>query len=419
MTAYETLFSWIADNAPPAPRIYVAGCSGEPQGLSAYLAKNPSAAQNATFMGVWIPGVNRTDYAGLHETARSELIFQSADFRPSFEAGRSAFRPLSYTQAWRWLEIAAIDVAIAMISSPDAAGAATLGVSADFTPALLARDDVRKVAVINKRMPAPTDSVAVDRAAFDLVIEADDPLLAYVAGDTPPLFTAIAERIAVLIDDGDTVQFGLGNVQLAVLRALSAKKNLRIHSGMISDPVLDAVDAGSIAAAPRAITTGTALGTEPLYDFCADDKRIAFRPVSYTHSITTLAAIDRFAAINSVIEVDLFGQANAEFIGGRQISGAGGLVDFLRGAAASTGGKPILALASTARGGAVSRIVPHLSAPATSVSRADVGFVVTEHGHADLRGLSIEERATALIAIAAPSHRAALKAAWTDIERTL
>ncbi|MBI1392761.1 MAG: acetyl-CoA hydrolase [Alphaproteobacteria bacterium] len=381
-------------------------------GLAKFLVSEPARAAGATFLGVWIPGVNRTDYSGLHPEACAELIFQSSDFRPSFEAGRSAFRPLSYGQAWRWLETASIDAAFALVSPADDQGLVCLGVSADFTPAVLARDDVRKIAIISRAMPAPRDAPRFPLASFDLVIQDDAPLLTYDCGAISSVFDEIASWVVSLVEDGATLQFGLGNLQFAVLRELRRKRDLRIHSGMITDPVADAIKAGAIAAGPSAIVAGVALGGPELYALCARDARFSFRSVAETHDIGILSKLDRFTAINSVIEVDLFGQANGEFIDGRQMSGAGGLVDFLRGAARSPGGKPIVALPSTARRGATSRIVPKLTAPATTVARADVGFVVTEHGVADLRGASIEERALALIAIADPTHRDDLKSAW-------
>ena len=393
-------------------RIYAPGCSGEALAFVEALRAEPGLAAGSSFAGVWIPGVNRVDYAGLHETACSELIFLSPDFRGSFERGDARLRPLSYTQAYDWLATTPLDAAFVQVSPPDASGLCSLGVSADFTPALDGRNDIIRIAHVNPLMPAPARTPRLPLEAFDLVVEAEHPLLDYAPPGTAPVFDAIAETIAGLVNDGDVLQFGLGNVQLAVLRALRGKRRLRIHSGMISDPVLDAVDAGVIANEEGAITAGVALGSRPLYDFAARDARLVFAPVSYTHAMATLSRIRNFTAINSVIEVDLFGQGNAEYIGGKQVSGAGGLVDFLRGAAAAPGGKPVVALASSAKKGAVSRIVPKLSAASVSIARADMGIVVTEYGAADLRGLTIEERAAALIAIAHPDHRASLRAAW-------
>ena len=409
----------LRERLPDGGRVYAPGCSGEALAFVDAFRADPSLADGLVFLGVWIPGVNRTDYAGLHPSARSELIFLSADFRESFEKGDIALRPLSYTQAYDWLSETPMDAALLHVSPPGADGLCSLGVSADFTPAVLARDDVIRIAHVNPLMPSPASAPKVPAETFDMVVEAERPLLTYEPAALSPVFGPVAENIAALINDGDALQFGLGNVQLAVLRALNGKRNLRIHSGMISDPVLEAVEAGVISDAEGAITTGVALGSRPLYDFAANDRRVRFAPVNHTHAIDTLRGIENFTAINSVIEVDLFGQANAEYIGGKQVSGTGGLVDFLRGAAAAPGGKPIVALAATARKGAVSRIVPKLEAPSVSIARADVGIVATEFGVADLRGASVEARADALIAVAHPDHRPGLQKAWARMRETL
>jgi acyl-CoA hydrolase len=403
---------------PGSLRIYAPGCSGEALSFAHAFADDTALAADATFLGVWIPGANHTDYAALHQTASSELVFLAPEFRDTFTRGRAAFHPLSYTQAWRWITETPLDAALFQVTPPDRRGMVSLGVCADFSPAALVRPDIIKVAHINPLMPRPAATPAYPLEDFDITVEAPAEVLAYKPAAPAPVFDEIARHVASMVGDGDTLQFGLGNVQLSVLRALSAKRRLRIHSGMISDPLLGAIDAGAIAPDEGAIVAGVALGTEPLYARAASDRRFRFEPVGYTHAHATLAAIPNFIAINSVIDVDLFGQANGEFIHGRQISGGGGLVDFMRGAAASKGGKPIIALASTARGGA-SRIVPKLSSPAVTLARSDVAIVVTEYGVADLRERSIEARAMALIAIAHPDHRRQLAERWASIVKEL
>jgi len=175
------------------------------------------------------------------------------------------------------------------------------------------------------------------------------------------------------------------------------------------------LDSGAVSE----VVTGMAAGGRALYDRCGADARIRFEPSSFTHDIRVLAAIPRLVAVNSALEIDLFGQANAEMQAGRQISGVGGLTDFLRGARLSDGGLPILALPASARRGEISRIVPRLPPVAVSVPRADVGLVVTEHGVADLRGLTLDGRAEALIGVADPGHRDGLAEAWAEIRRTM
>jgi acyl-CoA hydrolase len=418
LTASEALAA-LRQQFPERIRLYAPGCSGEALHFVEAFQLEPRLADGVTFSGVWIPGVNRTDYADLSPDARSELIFLSPDYRAGFENGRATFLPLSYVQAWEWLATTPLDAAIVQTTAPDARGFVSLGPSVDFSPAVLQRTGVMKVAHVNPAMPRPASSPAYPLDAFEIVCETPRALLRYEQGASTPAFDAIAANVASLVSDDDTLQFGLGNVQFSLLRAIAAKRNLKIHSGMVSDPVLDAIDAGAIAKSDGAITTGVALGGDRLYARAAEDRRFRFMPVGFTHAQSTLAAIPRFVAVNSAIEVDLFGQANAEYLGGRQISGAGGIVDYLRGAAASEGGKPIVALVSTAKGGAVSRIVPKLSGPTVSIARADIGFVVTEHGVAELRGRSIDDRARALIEIADPRFRSELGLAWAAIRDAL
>ncbi|MEO1189334.1 MAG: acetyl-CoA hydrolase/transferase C-terminal domain-containing protein, partial [Pseudomonadota bacterium] len=288
---------------------------------------------------------------------------------------------------------------------------------ADFSTLILARESVPLLGVINQAIVAPLHGpkVALDR--FSVVADTDTPLAQVSEAILPDTFAKIGQNIADLCDAGDTLQFGLGNVQQAVLQALQNHHDLHIHAGMISTPLVELLDRNVIAADYGAITTGVAIGTTEFYDRVVTEGRILFAPVTYTHAISTLADIKNFKAINSCLEVDLFGQANAEFIKGRQISGTGGLVDFLRGAAVSPSGRGILALASSAKHGTISRIIPRLPQDATSIARADVDTVVTEHGVAELKHKTIEERAEALISIADPSFHEALSTAWQDMRK--
>ncbi|KAA5804551.1 hypothetical protein F1654_00635 [Alkalicaulis satelles] len=408
------LATYFRARLPDAARVYVPGVAGEPYVMAQAMKIDPETARGLTFFGVWIPGVNRTDWSALHDTARFETIFLAPELRAGFEVGKMIFRPLTYTQAWRWLASCPVDGAILQVAPPDREGRCSLSLSCDFTPAVWARAKVR-VAQINPALPVMPGAPWIPLSAFDAVCEVESEPRGYEAGDLPEAFAAIASHIAGLVEDRAAVQFGLGKVQLAVLPALKDHKALTIHSGMVSDPLMEILDGEAVAA----IRTGAVLGSRALAQRLAGDRRLMMAPVSATHEAGVLAGLARFTAINSVIEVDLFGQANAEFVGGRQISGGGGLADFLRGAQASPGGKAIVALASTAKGGTLSRIVPRLSAPAVSLGRSEVDYVVTEQGAADLSGLDLDARAQALIQIAHFDHRAMLESAWTELRRTL
>lgn len=399
---------WLAE---VGGRVFVPCGAAEPLALFDAFAAEPELAAGLTFVGALLPGANRRDWAGLG--ARAEGTFASADWRASFEAGRFSFRPLTYFQTFGWLATTPLDAAIFHVSAPDAQGRCSFGVAADLSPAVIGRP-VRKVALVNRRMPA-TQGPGAPLDAFDVVVEIDAPLATYDAGVLDPAFDAIAATIAGLTPEGASVQFGLGKAGVAALAGLTGRKGMKIHSGMVTDPLLPVLDSGAV----DEVTAGLALGSPALFERCGSDRRIRFAPTSFTHDIRTLAAIPRLVAVNSALEVDLFGQANAEVMDGRQVSGVGGLTDFLRGARLSEGGVPIVALNATAKRGEVSRIVPRLAPGAVSVPRADMGVVVTEHGAADLRGLDLDGRAQALIAVAAPEHRDGLSNAWDQMRRSM
>jgi len=223
--------------------------------------------------------------------------------------------------------------------------------------------------------------------------------------------------VARLIEDGDTIQIGIGKVPAAVLASLRDRRDLGLHGGLVSDEVAELHASGVLTGARKSHERGVvvctaALGSEAVYRWAGRCPDLRFAPVSHTHDVRVIAQIDRFVAINSVLSVDLSGQANAETVGGRQVSGTGGLLDFVRGARLSKGGRSILALPSTA-GGRTSRIVPRLGeGDVVGCPRADADIVVTEHGVAHLRDRSIEERADVLVAIADPAFRDELADQW-------
>jgi acyl-CoA hydrolase len=402
----------------PGMTVYAPGAAGESELVTSALAAAPEAAAGVRFIGVWLPGFNDVDYAGLHPDARATAFFPTPAQRSSFEAGRVDYHPLSYFAIYQHLRtVETVDLALLHLTPPDLNGRCGFGVACDFAPAVLDRAKVI-VAHINPSLPRTRCLVDVAYDQLDYVIEAPG-LVAGTDATPDPVFQAIGAHLAERIADGATVEVGIGGVQ-GVLSALAGKRALRIHAGAITDPVRRLAQAGAIADTDGAITAGIAWGGPAFYRFCAEDPRVRFAPVGVTHDVCQLGAIDRFIAINAVIEVDLFGQANAEMIDGRQISSAGGLSDFMRGARLSEGGFAAVALPATARRGAVSRIVPALP-PGTvvSVARTDMQLVATEHGVADLRALDIDARARALIAIAAPAFRDDLAAAWAQRRRTL
>ena len=408
----EGLVRRFREALPDRARVYVPGVAAEPYALAEAFAAQPGLSDGLTFFGVWIPGVNRTDWSDIGGAGRFETIFLGPELRAGFAAGRVVFHPFTYTRAWAWLSETDVDGALLQVGPPDANGDCSLSLACDFTPAIWRRARVR-VAQINPALPATPGAPSIPLSAFDAVTELETVPRGYDAGRLPPAFEQIAAHIAPLVPDGAAVQFGLGKVQLAVLPALKAHRGLTIHSGMVSDPLLEILDGDTVAA----IRTGAVLGSAELAAALSDDPRLMMAPVNETHALSVLSALPDFIAVNSAVEVDLFGQVNAEWVGGTLASGTGGLADFARGAQGSPGGKSVIALASAAKGGTVSRIAPVLKDRPAALSRSAVDVIVTEHGAADLTGLDLDARAAAITGIAHPDFRDMLSGQWSEMRR--
>lgn len=419
MSDAASLLRDIREAAGGTPRIYVPGGPAEPTFLADAIRADPALADGATFVGVWLPGVNRTDWAGLHPNARAECTFLYADHRASYEAGRFRLCPLHYSSTYEWVKTAPLDAAFIPVSAPDASGRVSLSLGTDLSPAVTGRSDVRLVAVIRPGLPAPASAPRLPLDAFSDVIEDDTPLITLA---DPPLsdeMQAIGANVASLLGDGFTVQSGIGSVQQMAMAATAHHRNMRIHTGLVTDALLMPLERGAISGSPGSVLTGTSIGTEPLYDVSGRDPRFNFQPVPVTHSVPVMAGIPRLAAINGGVEVDLFGQVNSEWVNGRQIASTGGLGNFVQGARLSAGGRSIIALPATARRGSVSRIVVQLASPAVTLARAEAGYVVTEHGVADLAFADVDQRADQLIAIAAPEFRDQLANDWAKLRASL
>lgn len=405
----------IFDHLRPGVEAYVPGCAGHSLLFESWLREAPEACDGVRFTGVHIPTVNRFDFAGLHPRARHRGIFLSGDLRASWLDGRVDYLPMSYSATWHWLSTAAqFDVALLQVAPPDEDGQCSLGVGCDFSPAAWPRT-ATILAHVNPAMPR-TGGPSIPWSRLDAVVEAEAPLLEVPDAPPDPAMDAVAANVAALVPDRATLQLGLGRLQSALLRALRGRRGLRIHSGMVSDGLLGLLEDDTLSPADDAVVAGVAIGTRPLYDAVAG--RVRFREVGHTHDNGVLRAIPRLVAVNSALSVDLLGQVNGEFLGGRQLSGVGGLPDFIRGARQSEGGKGIIALPASTPSGA-SRIVPLLPAGPVSLARVDADCIVSEHGVADIGGLDVHARARALIAIAAPEHREPLERAWHELARQL
>jgi acyl-CoA hydrolase len=405
----------------PGLRVWVPTLSNESALLADELRADPERACGVTFAGVMFPGIDRTDYLALHPQARQLGWFMSPAMRRGLAEGRAELPAQDYLGIVRHLrEAAPFDVAIAQLTPPDADGWCQPGLAADFMPWVWSRAK-RRVAHFNPRLPRLASSFRVHRSEIDLAIEADTPLNDFRDPPVGEVEARIGAHVAGVVRDGDTLQFGIGAVPLSLASALGAHRRLRFHGGMLPSAVMQLWQAGAMDRdAP--LTTGVVLGEAALRDFAAGTPRLWLTDVSQTHDPVRLGAIPRFVAVNSAIEVDLFGQVNAERANGVVQAGSGGLPAFAQGALASDGGRLVIALPSTAKtrtGDSVSRIVPAIDASGlVTLPRHAADTIVTEHGVAELRALSLDARAQALIAIAAPAHRATLSQAWDTLRRT-
>ncbi|TXI78726.1 MAG: 4-hydroxybutyrate CoA-transferase [Flavobacteriales bacterium] len=345
-------------------------------------------------------------------------LFVSANMRRSVDGPHGDYVPVFLSEIPRLFDrgILPIDVALVQVSPPDRHGFCSLGVSVD-----VARSAVRNarsvIAQVNPNMPRTLGDGQVHVSRFTAMVAVNDPLpeVDYQSqiGDKE---RRVAELVSGLIDDRATLQMGIGAIPDAILGALRGHKDLGIHTEMCSNGIIDLVQQGVVTNAFKKkqrgkVATAFAFGTRRLYDLVDDNPFFAFLDAQYVNDTKVIRENPNVVAVNSAIEVDLTGQVCADSIGTYQYSGVGGQMDFMRGAALSEGGKPIIALCSTTNRGA-SKIVPFLKPGAGVVTtRAHVHYVVTEHGVAYLYGKNLEQRARALIAIAAPEHREELERA--------
>jgi acyl-CoA hydrolase len=409
----------LTDSFRQGERVYAPGISGQSALLAEELRADPERAADMHFMSVQFPGIDTLDYLDLHPRTRLTAFFMSPSIRRGVASGRVALMSAEYAGITHFLRNGpAVDLAIAHVSPPDEHGRCSPGISADFLPLVWSRAR-RRVAHINPRMPRTQGTFSVAMDELDGYIEADCPLLAYREPDLAETDLRIGAYAASLIHDGDTLQTGIGTVPLALGAALRGHRRLKVHSGMVTRVVGDLAQAGALDPDAR-ITTGVSLGDATLHDFAAGDRRTWFTDAGQTHDVAAIARIARFIAVNSAVEVDLFGQVNSERAAGALQAGAGGLPVFAQGAMLSPGGRLLICLRATAARGTVSRIVPALDARALcTVPRYLADVVITEHGIAELRDRSMEERAMALIAVAAPEHRNGLAAAWERLRAEL
>ncbi|MES2415546.1 MAG: acetyl-CoA hydrolase/transferase C-terminal domain-containing protein [Pseudomonadota bacterium] len=398
----------------PGGLVYVPGASGAPLSFVSSLLNHPEHQKDLKLLTSYVPGINTLNMQSIDPGAIVTGLFMHAGLQQAQRTGRYRCLPLSYAGFVRHvLDHVETDLAVIQLAPPDAEGNCSLGPAVEFMPSIL-KNARRVLGLINHHTPRIPGAVSIPYSKLDYACEVDDALPTYNT-DSNAVTEAIARHIAPLVPDGSVLQIGLGKVPMALSRLLCDRRMLRLHSGMLSDGLLDLARAGALDP-DFAHTTCALVGSAQLYKDIAGFEQLRVLGCEFTHNPRVLLELDSFVSVNSGLEVDLFGQCNLEHADGHAISGAGGAPDFARAARLSAGGRSVVALNATHHAGKGSRIVPCLDANAiTTISRIDVDHVVTEYGVANLAGASVHERAQAIIGIAAPAFREELSRSWASI----
>lgn len=402
-------------------RVFFGHGANEPLVLTDALVANYKQYEDVEICH-WVP-------MGKGEYTRPEMkghfhyngLFLGPATRASVQEGRADYTPFYFHQSPRFFTDGTfpIDVAMVSLTPPDKHGFCSFGVSVGGTkPAALAAKMV--IAQINDQMPRTLGDSFIHVSQITYAVEASSPLPEQGGGRITEVEEAIGRNCAALIEDGSTLQLGIGSIPDAVLKFLGDKKDLGIHSEMFSDGVVDLYRKGVITGAAKTENKGKMvaaflMGSRKLYDFVDNNPDVMMLTVDYVNNPVVIARQNKMVSINSCLQVDFNGQVNSESMGTKQFSGIGGQLDYVRGASMCPEGKSILAMPSTAKKGTISRIVPVLDPGATvTTTRTDVHYIVTEYGAANLRGKSLRERARLLINIAHPKFRDELWAAYHE-----
>jgi acetyl-CoA hydrolase len=392
-------------------RVYVQGGCAVPTALVEALVARSHELSDVEVIHLHTEGPAPYASPEMEGHFRHNALFIGSNVREAVNAGRADFTPVFLSEVPMLFETALpLEVAFIHVSPPDRFGFCSLGISVDCAkPAALAARTV--VAQVNARMPRTLGDSFLHVSQIDRLVPYDQELIEVGVQSPDQQCVDIGRLVAGLIEDGSTIQTGIGLIPNAVLAELRSHKHIGLHTEMFSDGVLELIESGVLDNDAKNLHRGKAvasfvMGSRRLYDFVNDNPMIEMQPVTFTNDPFQIAQNDRMVAINSAIEVDLTGQVCADSIGHRLYSGIGGQLDFVRGASRSLGGKSIIALPSLAAGGSISRIVPELKPGAGVVTtRGDVHYIVTEFGVADLFGKTLRERARALISIAHPDFR--------------
>lgn len=399
----------------PGQRIFIGTGCAEPLELVAALTKRARELSDVEIVHLLTFGDAPYAHRELAQYFRVNSFFIAENVREIIQEGLGDYSPINLSELPRLFDSGQmpLDVALIHVTPPDRHGMCSLGVSVDIVKSA-AENASLVIAQVNPNMPRTLGNSFIHIYDIDALVPSESPIPEVTLPKANDTTRQIGENIAALIEDGSTIEFGIGRIPQSLLGYLRDKKDLGIHTEMISDGIIDLIEAGVVTGSRKTLDRGKivasfALGTKRLYEFIDNNPLFAFHPTEYVNDPHIIHQQKKMVAINTALEVDLTGQVCADSIGAKFFSGVGGQVDFNRGAAKAPGGKAIIALPSTAKNGAVSRIVTHLSPGAGVVTtRAGVHYVVTEHGVAYLHGKSIQQRALALISIAHPDYHADL-----------
>lgn len=397
---------------PNGSRVFFGHAANEPQVLVDALVRNYQQYKDVEIVH-WVP-MGKGEYTDpkMAGHLRHNAMFVGGATRKAVQEGRADYTPFFYHQSTRFFTDGTfpIDVALISVTPPDKHGFVSLGVSVGGTkPAALNAKLV--IAQVNDRMPRTMGDSFLHVSDLTYCVEASAQLPQLGGGAISDTEEAIGRNVASLVEDGATLQLGIGTIPDAVLKYLGDKKDLGVHSEMFSDGVVDLYNKGVITGAKKTLDRGKMvaaflMGTDKLYNFVDNNPDVVMKTVDYVNNPAVICQNPKVTAINSCLQVDFNGQVNSESMGSKQFSGIGGQLDYVRGASMCPDGKAILAMPSTAKHGEVSRIVPVFEAGTTvTTTRTDVQYIVTEHGIANLRAKSLRERAKLLINIAHPKFR--------------
>lgn len=416
--------SEVVSRIPKTANIFIHGAAATPVEFFDEIVKQYSRFERLTFYQLHTEGGLPHLNADHEKKFRFKNLFVGANIRPYVDLDRIDFIPcfLSEVSTLFRSKRIALDVALIQVSPPDRHGYCSLGTSVDVGRAALESAGI-VLALINKKMPRVLGDGIVHVSQIEAGVNIDRPIFEHARHTPNENEMKIGKLAADLIEDGSTLQVGIGVIPDAVLRCLKDRKNLGVHSEMWSDGMLELIQSGAVTNRLKKIhpgksVSGFVMGTQALYDFIHDNPSVIQLDSSYVNNPTVIARNPKVVAINSAVEVDLTGQVCADSVGSRVISGVGGQMDFIRGASISVGGKPIIAITSRTTKGAP-RIVPVLKTGAGVVTtRAHVHWVITEYGTADLYGKSVGDRAKLLINIAHPDDRERLDREFHEIHKS-